>query len=86
MKSGAELLKAWMGRMGLNLTQTAAELEMQLPYLSMIASGKRNPGLRAAVKIERRTGIPAEAWLATEVYGSSADATPVAANDLIHKG
>ena len=36
-------------------------------FISQLINGVRVPGLENAVKIERETGIPVEAWLPTSV-------------------
>ena len=65
MKSGADQLRDWMERRGFNQTETATYLAFDMPYISQLVNGARNPGLTNAVHIERKTGIPVEAW-ATE--------------------
>lgn len=62
MASGPEQLRDWMGRRGFNQPETALYLGFDIPYISQILSGARNPGLPRAVAIERKTGIPVEAW------------------------
>ena len=62
MQSGAEQLRDWMDRRGFNQTETAAYLGFDIPFVSQLVNGRRNPGLTNAVSIERKTGIPVEAW------------------------
>ena len=62
MKSGANQLRDWMERRGFNQTETAMYLGFDMPYVSQLVNGARNPGLTNAVLIERKTGIPVEAW------------------------
>lgn len=52
-----------MRRRGFNQTETAAFFGWDVPYVSQVMNGRRNPALPNAVKIERLTGIPVEAWL-----------------------
>lgn len=67
MLSGAEQLKDWMRRRGFKQADAARHLEVDEPYISVLCSGKRTPGLENAILIERRTGIPVEAWSSNEV-------------------
>jgi transcriptional regulator with XRE-family HTH domain len=67
MKSGREQLKDWMGRRGLNQTETAGHFGWDITFISQLVNGRRLPGLTNAVKIERETGIPVEAWLPNEL-------------------
>lgn len=62
-----ERLGQWIERSKLNQTEAAAVIGMEKTQLSHILNAKRTPGLQNAVKIERATGIPAEAWLSTEM-------------------
>lgn len=74
MQSGSEQMVDWMRRRGFNQADAARYLEMDQPYISVLVSGKRSPGLDNAIKLERLTGIPVEAWLATDLNESdSAD-------------
>ena len=65
MKSGAGQLRDWMERRGFNQTETANYLAFDMPYISQLVNGARNPGLANAVHIERKTCIPVEAWATT---------------------
>lgn len=60
----------WMRRRGFNQADAARYLEMDQPYISVLVSGKRSPGLDNAIKLERLTGIPVEAWMATDLNES----------------
>lgn len=53
----------WMKRRGFNFTDAAAHFGWDLTFVSKLVNGHRLPGLTNAVKIERETGIPVEAWL-----------------------
>lgn len=73
MQSGAEQIKDWMRRRGFTQADAARYLEFDVPYISVLASGKRTPGLANAIRIERRAGIPVEAWALSEVDESLVD-------------
>jgi transcriptional regulator with XRE-family HTH domain len=47
----------------MNQEQVAASIGIHKAYLSQILHGRRRPGLKNALKIERVTGIPASAWM-----------------------
>lgn len=63
-----------MRRRGFNQADAARYLEYSESLMSRIMSGDYNPGLRNAVHLEQRTGIPVEAWIASEL----ADVEPAA--------
>ena len=63
MKSGPEQLKDWMHRRKFLQAEAAEYLGVHFTFVCRLVSGKRSPGLDNAVKIERLTGIPVEAWL-----------------------
>lgn len=65
MKQGPALLKDWMHRMKFLQVETANYFGCDPSFVSQLLSGAREPGLIWAVKIERLTGIPVEAWLPT---------------------
>lgn len=56
-----------MRRRGFNAAGAARFLGFDQPYMSVLLSGKRTPGLDNAIKLERLTGIPVEAWASTEL-------------------
>lgn len=62
MKSGPEQLRAWIERTRFNQRTAAAHLGFDETYVSQILGGKRTPGLDNALVLERKTGIPVEAW------------------------
>lgn len=66
MQTGAEQLVDWMDRRGLNQRETAKHFEWDETFISMLVTGRRLPGLANAVRIERETGIPVEAWVSSE--------------------
>lgn len=55
------LLAAWMA--GRKLREASAACEVDGGLLRDYSTGKRRPGLRAAIQIERVVGIPAGMWL-----------------------
>jgi transcriptional regulator with XRE-family HTH domain len=72
MLSGRERLKAWVERSKVTQREAARILGLDHTFLSQILNGRRTPALANAVKIERVTGIAAEAWLPTD-DGETAD-------------
>lgn len=75
---GSEQLRDWMRRRGFKQADAARYLDVDEPYISVLLSGKRTPGLDNAIKLERLTGIPVEAWASSELNES---AQPVGAAD-----
>ena len=71
MRSGRELLRAWLRRSNLKQTVFAEQIRVKDGDLSRYLSGKRCPTLPIAVRIEDVTGIPARSWL-LKPLGSSA--------------
>jgi transcriptional regulator with XRE-family HTH domain len=65
--SGAEQFKDWMRRRGFTQADAARYLQLDEPYVSVLSSGKRTPGLDNAIHLERLTGIPVEAWASSEL-------------------
>lgn len=54
-----------MKRRGFNQTQTAEHFGWDPTFISQLLADpprRRKPGLDNAIKIERETGIPVEAW------------------------
>lgn len=84
MQSGREQLHAWIGRRFQNVRgkqrEAARLLGVDQSYLSQILSGVRRPGLDTAIRFERATGIPVEAW-APQTDGGRAASVPVAADN-----
>lgn len=76
MQPGPEQFRDWMRRRGFTQADAARYLEFHEPMISRVLSGAYNPGLRSAIHIERLTGIPVEAWSASEL---EEDAEPQAA-------
>lgn len=71
MLSGAEQFKDWMWRRWPKSERpardTAEYFGWDETFISKIVNGTRSPGLQNAIFIERRTGIPVEAWVTSEV-------------------
>lgn len=67
MSDARTRLRDWMARA--NLTQRAAAelLDVHYTFLSQILNDDRSPSLATAVRFERVTGIPVEAWMPTKV-------------------
>lgn len=85
MQSGAEQLKDWMRRRGFKQADAARYLGFDEPYISVLSSGKRTPGLDNAILLERLTGIPVEAWASSELGDSESSEPVVAAKPQIAK-
>lgn len=67
MQSGPEQFQDWMRRRGFNQADASRYFEWDQSFVSTLLSGRRNPGLETAIKIERLAGIPVEAWASSEV-------------------
>ena len=67
MQSGRERLREWIERSKLTQRTAAELLGMHYTFINQILGGSRSPALGTAVRIERVTGIPVEAWMPTEV-------------------
>jgi transcriptional regulator with XRE-family HTH domain len=65
--AGATALWDWMERRGLNQREAAKVLELHFMSLNQYLHGHRRPGLAAALRIERHTGLPAGIWMRTPV-------------------
>jgi transcriptional regulator with XRE-family HTH domain len=77
MQSGPQQLKDWMHRRRFMQQEAAEYFGWDETYISQLVNGRRSPGLENAVKIERATGIPVEAWVTSAV---DIPAEPVGAN------
>lgn len=70
MSLGPEQLKAWIAKRFTNprtaRTEAAAYLGVDYFQLSHWLGGNRGIGMDNALLIERKTGIPVEAWASTE--------------------
>lgn len=78
MLLGPEQLKDWMRRRGFTQADAARYFGCDESFVSMLMSGRRGAGLTNAIRIERLTGIPVEAWAATDVdeFESAVGANP----------
>ena len=85
MQSGAELLKAWIERRGYRQNEAAIHLDLNEAFLSMLVNGKRLPSLDNAIRIERHTGIPVEAWSSSERDSSEPAIAAVAGKRRVHR-
>jgi len=66
MQHGRSQLRDWMKRREFTQREAAAYLGIDETFLTKLLSGVRQPGLTNAVKLERHTGIPIEAWMSSE--------------------
>lgn len=67
MRSGPEQLRDWIERRGFNYEETARYLGLDPSVVTKLANGTRHAGLKIALVIERKTGIPVEAWASVDV-------------------
>jgi transcriptional regulator with XRE-family HTH domain len=70
MSVGRERLREWLVRSKLSQRAGARLLGMHFTFLSQLLRNnayRRSPSLATAVKIQRVTGIPVEAWMPTSV-------------------
>lgn len=73
---GPTQLRDWMRRRGfcysdapdanLKFTEAAEYLNLDPSVVTKLANGTRRAGLKIAVHLEGRTGIPVEAWLSVD--------------------
>lgn len=85
MDSGREQLRAWMLRAKLTQRAAAKLLGMHYTFLSQILGSNRSPALGTAVKIERVTGVPVEAWVPTAVDDERKTAAARATKRSVHR-
>lgn len=62
MPVGPQELKDWINRRDFNYEEAARYLGLDPSVVTKLANGTRNAGLKIALIIERKTGIPVEAW------------------------
>lgn len=67
MQSGPEQLSDWMRRRGFTQADACRYLGVDPSYLSHLMAGRRGPALDNALKLERLTGIPVEAWASSNI-------------------
>lgn len=85
MLAGQHQLRNWIDRRGVSDREAAGIIGLNHTFLSNLVTGKRVPGLVNALKIERATGIPVEAWEPTHVGKSSVGASANGANKKTDK-
>lgn len=71
MESGAEQFRDWLDRRwpnsGRKQREAADHFSWDETFISALLAGRRSPGLTNAIRIERETGIPVEAWVSSEL-------------------
>lgn len=71
MKTGAEQLLDWSKRRWPSSERpqrdAAEHFGWDETFISKLCKGQRAPGLTNAIRIERETGIPVEAWMSSEL-------------------
>lgn len=69
--TGPVQFKDWIQRRKFNYTEAAAHLGLDPSVVTKLANGTRGAGLDIAIIIERKTGIPVEAWASVnpDTYG-----------------
>lgn len=70
MQTGPEQLRDWMQRRGFTQRETAHHFGWDETFIAKLLADppqQRKPGLHNAIKIERETGIPVEAWVSSAV-------------------
>jgi transcriptional regulator with XRE-family HTH domain len=72
---GRDRLRLWIARTQLSQRQVARLFGVHYTFVNQMLSGRRSPGIRVAVTIERETGIPVGAWMPT-AEGKNAKGTP----------
>lgn len=60
-----------MERRSFNNEEAARYLELDASTVTKLANGTRHAGLKIALMIERKTGIPVESWLSADEDTSS---------------
>lgn len=62
VQPGSEQIRDWMKRREFRNEEAATYLGIDAAVMTKLANGSRNAGLKIALIIERKTGIPVEAW------------------------
>ena len=88
MLDGRTRLRAWIERSKLTDRAAAELLGIHYTFLSQILNRTRDrtPALATAVRIERITGIPVEAWMPTDVDETETLTPTVSGKRKIGKG
>jgi plasmid maintenance system antidote protein VapI len=61
-----ERLTEWLRRSRMNQREAATELGVHWTTLNQILKGRRSPGVKNALRLQRLAGIPVEDWLTTD--------------------
>lgn len=69
--TGPVQLKDWIDRREFNFQEAARYLGLDPSVVTKLAKGTRGAGLDIAIIIERKTGIPVDAWASVDpdTYG-----------------
>ena len=62
-KTAGQQLREWRDRARKTQAQVAEFLEVDKSFVSYLESGTHRPSLENAFRLQRLTGIPAEAWI-----------------------
>lgn len=76
MEAGHLQFQDWQQRRGFSGVETAEYLGLDAFQVSRLKTPGFPPNLKTAIKVERGTGIPVEAWLADDAEMASAIAAP----------
>lgn len=66
MQSGPKQLQDWMKRRKFKNEEAANYLGLDASVTAKLANGSRKAGLKIALLIERKTGIPVEVWVSED--------------------
>lgn len=66
MLTARQRLRDWMRRSRLTQRAAAEVLGVHFTFVSQLVNAHRSPSLATAVRFERLTGIPVEAWMPTD--------------------
>lgn len=83
---GSEQLRDWMRRRGFEYqAEVAGFLGIDKRFVSQYLNEQSRPGLMHALIIERKTGIPVEAWMGTELHEADEPVTAERRNSRVRK-
>ena len=86
IQPGAEQLRDWMRRRGFETqAEVAGFLGIDKRFVSEFINDQRRPGLKIALVIERKTGIPVEAWMGSELHESDEELLSERRNGRVRK-
>lgn len=63
LQTGATRLRAWLIKHDMNQREAASLFDADYTFICALLAGRRKIGLGLAVRIEKRTGIPAGSWM-----------------------